>query len=142
MAKHPHRLMLMQKKTWRCTLPGCTYFIHRGLEYTLPGKQAVCWGCGEEFTVTEEALMEDQPKCADCRTGESSSGLTVRQRDALVSLKTKMLEAGVKKVDDLGRTRLGTMVALGAVKPEDIELMRKMESEPDEIEVIEPDEEN
>ncbi len=70
MAKHPHRLMLNQKKTWRCTLPNCRYFIHRGLEHTLPGQLSVCWGCGDDFTLDEIALRDDQPKCYDCRAAK------------------------------------------------------------------------
>lgn len=67
MAKHPHRLMLNQKKTWRCTIPGCTYFIHLGLAHTLPGRTALCWECNEEFTLDEDALKDDMPKCVECR---------------------------------------------------------------------------
>jgi hypothetical protein len=67
MAKHPHRLILEHKKTWRCTLPGCTYFIHLGLAHILPGRTAICWECAEQFTLDEDALKDEMPKCLECR---------------------------------------------------------------------------
>lgn len=70
MAKHAHRLMFVDKKMWRCTLPGCSFFVHQGLSYILPGKQAVCWECGETFTLDEYALRDDMPKCHECRSGQ------------------------------------------------------------------------
>jgi hypothetical protein len=35
MAKHPHRVILLNKKTWRCTLEGCNFFVHVGLAHVL-----------------------------------------------------------------------------------------------------------
>jgi len=77
MAKHAHRVMLFSKKTWKCMLPGCSYFIHTGLEFTIIGRRIVCWECGEEFTATQEALDEarknsDMPNCG-CTSGRLSS---------------------------------------------------------------------
>jgi len=72
MAKHPHRLMLVNSKTWKCTLPGCSFFVHLGLQYVLEGKNAVCWECGEVFTVDARSLKDDMPKCVDCRLGTPS----------------------------------------------------------------------
>jgi hypothetical protein len=67
MAKHPHRLILLNKKTWKCTLDGCNFFVHLGLAHVLLGKTAICWECSEQFTVDEYALRDDMPKCFDCR---------------------------------------------------------------------------
>ena len=69
MAKHPHRLILQQKKTWKCTLPGCTFFVHLGLAHILIGKSAVCWECGETFTLDESSLRDEMPKCVECALG-------------------------------------------------------------------------
>lgn len=68
MTKHPHRLMLVNKKTWRCTLEGCNFFVHTGLAHVLPGKVAVCFECGEQFRVDDEALKEDMVRCETCRS--------------------------------------------------------------------------
>ena len=82
MAKHPHRLLLQQQRTWKCTLPGCTFFVHVGLAHILIGKQAVCWECGETFTLDEEALKDEMPKCFDCRMrGLGDIESVIQERD-------------------------------------------------------------
>jgi len=68
MAKHPHRLILMDKRTWRCTLEGCAFFVHLGLQHVLLGKTVVCWECGETFQFKSESLKEEMPKCDDCHS--------------------------------------------------------------------------
>jgi hypothetical protein len=72
MAKHPHRVILINKKTWRCTLPGCAFFVHLGLAHVLIGKQAICWECGDEFTLDEQAMKDEMPKCTECRFGSDT----------------------------------------------------------------------
>lgn len=67
MSKHPHRLILMNKKTWKCTLEGCSFFVHLGLAHILVGKIGICWECGEQFQIDEYALKEEMPRCTDCR---------------------------------------------------------------------------
>lgn len=68
MAKHPHRLVLLDKKTWRCTIPGCAFFVHLGLAHVIVGKTGICWECGEQYTIDEDALKSELPKCIDCRS--------------------------------------------------------------------------
>lgn len=75
MAKHPHRLMLINKKTWKCTLEGCAFFVHTGLAHILEGKTAVCWECGENFTVDARSLRDEMPKCIDCRLGSPKTSM-------------------------------------------------------------------
>jgi len=72
MAKHPHRLALVNKKTWKCTLPGCSFFVHSGLAHLLIGKTAQC-DCGELYNVDERSLQDEIPTCLDCRGGHSSN---------------------------------------------------------------------
>jgi len=69
MAKHPHLLILMNKKTWKCALEGCGFFVHLGLAHILIGKTAICWDCQEKFMVSEESLKEEKPRCYECKTG-------------------------------------------------------------------------
>lgn len=74
MAKHPHRLILINKKTWKCVLDGCNFFVHLGLAHVLLGKSHSCWECGEVHTLDEYALKDEMPKCTECRlrlSGES-----------------------------------------------------------------------
>jgi hypothetical protein len=67
MAKHPHKLILQNKKTWRCTLQGCNFFVHLGLAHILVNKTGVCWECEDQFVIDEFALREEMPRCIDCR---------------------------------------------------------------------------
>lgn len=76
MAKHPHKLILINRKTWKCALPECGFFVHLGLAHVLLGKTAVCWECGELFTVDEDALRDEMPKCADCRLVRVNEDMT------------------------------------------------------------------
>jgi hypothetical protein len=75
MAKHPHLLILLNKKTWKCMLEGCNFFVHLGLAHVLVGKSAICWNCEGRFTLNEAALKEDKPRCDECRIGMSAEEL-------------------------------------------------------------------
>ena len=100
MAKHPHRLLLNHKKTWRCTLPGCKYFIHIGLAHILPGSSSVCWNCSGVFTLDERALSDDQPICDDCNA--SKQGLpTSAEIERIIEEKIALGKQGVKTVEEL-----------------------------------------
>lgn len=132
MAKHPHRLMLNQKKTWRCTLPGCKYFIHIGLAHILPGMQSICWECGEEFTLDDVALKDDQPTCNSCRS-HAAGRLSANEMEDIINAQMALSKAGVKKVSELNPTQLGTLKAMGVLKDTAIKRLE----EADEIEVIE-----
>jgi hypothetical protein len=68
MAKHPHKLLLLNGKTWRCVRDGCAFFVHSGLAHILIGKQAICWDCEEQFALAQWSLKDDKPICNDCRS--------------------------------------------------------------------------
>jgi hypothetical protein len=75
MAKHPHLLLLINKKTWKCTLDGCGFFVHLGLAHVLVGKNAICWNCEGIFSLTESSLRDDKPICPECKIGVSEDVL-------------------------------------------------------------------
>lgn len=83
MAKHPHKLLLINNKTWKCILEGCNFFVHIGLAHVLPGKQAICWNCDEQFMLDTIALRDDKPVCADCRT------VTIVESAPIVEMQTE-----------------------------------------------------
>jgi len=94
MAKHAHKLIKYQKKTWRCTLEGCSFFVHLGLEHVLIGKQAVCSECGDDFRIDENALKEDMPRCGFCREG-------FRRKEEHSKLQKALERLGVASVSEL-----------------------------------------
>src|SRR5262245_61969399 len=104
--------MFVEGRTWRCTLEGCAFFVHKGLAHLLPGKDARCWECGEIFKLDETALKDDMPKCSDCRTGVSADDIS-----KMIELREK--EARRKKLESYVPKR----------------------EEPDQIEIIEPSDE-
>ena len=136
MAKHTHKLILMNKKTWRCALPGCSYFLHTGLEHLLPGKPIKCWGCGDDFNVTESALGDarngdDMPKCANCTMGRDTGTSTGDMNDMsdMIDLKTKVTKFGVSKVSEMDPNRLRTMINMGHTTQRAVDLALGMEKE-------------
>jgi hypothetical protein len=136
MAKHPHRLILNQKKTWRCTLPGCTYFIHLGLAHTLPGRLSICWECNEEFTLDDEALKDDMPKCDNCRR-KMEGGPSRDEVNEYYEVKLAMGRAKVKHISELSPTALSLLKSMNNVSDRTIEKFMSLPKE-DQIEVIEP----
>lgn len=92
MAKHAHKLILMNGKTWKCALPGCTFFVHLGLAHVLINRPAKCWKCDEEFNADESSLSTGKSVCFDCnliKTDGVSIEETVDARFALVKEKVK-----------------------------------------------------
>jgi len=72
MAKHVHQfLRIPAKKTHTWTCVNCSWFVHDGLSHILLTKDAVCWGCGDTFRLSELAIAEDKPRCDECRGGAS-----------------------------------------------------------------------
>ena len=135
MAKHPHKLILLQKKTWRCTLEGCSFFVHIGLAHVLVGKQSICWQCNEEFKLDYKSLQDEMPICYDCKMG-AKGGLAIDARENFINARIELARAGVKSVKDLdpGKRRM-----LEAIKGIDFSVL-EAEEEKDQIEVIEPEE--
>jgi hypothetical protein len=80
MAKHPHKLILINNKTWKCALEGCSFFVHLGLQHLLIGKHATCWDCEELFSVSEISLLEPKPRCNECR-GISNDAISQMLKD-------------------------------------------------------------
>lgn len=128
MAKHPHLLELVNNKTWRCTLDGCSFFVHIGLAYVLPGKSARCWKCNDIFVLTEDALKDHKPICDDCRLishGEPSSKFSID--DYMAQQTARRKQSLAEGHDKDCEAYLGGECHCTIVPPED------------EIEIYEPD---
>lgn len=45
----------------------CNHYMPKHLEATVEGKNSICWGCGEEFPLDADSMLEDKPRCLKCR---------------------------------------------------------------------------
>lgn len=128
MAKHPHKIMLQQRKTWKCMLPNCRYFVHIGLEYTIHGQTTICWGCSEEFIASEDTLTrakasyEGTLQCEDC-VARAAGSMSVGDMTDIIEARLALARAGVKSPKELSKAQLSTMKMMGikidALKDED-----------------------
>jgi len=153
MAKHAHRIMLHQHKTWRCMLPGCNYFVHRGLEFTIPGKMLNCWGCSDEFVATDESLLEEMPMCDMCKRGGGGAQNRVSDEEfeKRIELDIALGKAGVKTVEELPSSTRSLLRIRGILPPLPLETVKPtkpveerkptIEETMDEIEVYDPPDE-
>jgi hypothetical protein len=76
--KHTHKYIKIDGKMWRCAIPECGWFIHRGLEGMLINRQAVCWGCELMFTMDIFNLSQEKPTCMGCMSSEPPASATVK----------------------------------------------------------------
>jgi hypothetical protein len=63
--KHIHKYMRVKYGSkgyiiYKCTLPGCTHFVNERL---ILGRNAICWLCGNEFTIR---ILHKKPHCDEC----------------------------------------------------------------------------
>lgn len=140
MAKHAHRIMLHSKKTWRCMLPGCSWFIHTGLEFTIPGKLIICWDCGEEFAASEDSIRDaragdDMPVCYDCKN-KRAGGPSANEVDDLINAQMALSRAGLQYVRELTPLKRANLEMMG-INFGPLERYENNQEE-DQIEVTEP----
>ena len=67
MAKHAHKIALIENKVWRCTLPNCSWFVYTGQQWIIENKHIECWKCGESFMAAKHSLRDEMPICDECR---------------------------------------------------------------------------
>lgn len=51
---------------WHCALSNCTHYMPYNVAANLPGKESICWGCGESFKLDTNTMKNDQPHCIKC----------------------------------------------------------------------------
>lgn len=64
-----HKVNIQYTEVWACALSDCTHFMPQYLNSTIPGKNSICWECGNTFPLDSAALEMTQPKCPTCRMG-------------------------------------------------------------------------
>lgn len=70
-AKHTHHYWKVEGKftsVWKCADPDCKHFVWASQEYIVLGRSSICWECRQKFTMDDESLKEDMPRCMDCKS--------------------------------------------------------------------------
>lgn len=100
MAKHPHKLLLIEGRTWRCVLDGCAFFVHLGLAHVITGKRIICWNCEDTFQVLSElSTKEPRPICPICK-GEAFHIPTQLDIDELIKQKIAARKKAEEDTED------------------------------------------
>lgn len=71
-AKHTHQYTKVTGKftfVWKCADPDCKHFVYGAQEYIVLGRASICWECRQKFTMDEDSMQEDMPRCIDCKLG-------------------------------------------------------------------------
>ncbi len=73
--KHVHKYHLVPfvngpRSVWACGMPDCNHYMPEHMAHLIPGKSSICFGCGNEFTLTEDSMSRPEPICAKCHLKE------------------------------------------------------------------------
>lgn len=67
---HTHKYIKRQTSSapvWACSLPDCNHFMPSHLTGLVEGRSSYCWSCDDKFTLDSNSMLDDQPKCPNCR---------------------------------------------------------------------------
>lgn len=64
-----HKIELAGQMLWACALPDCGHHMPKHYENSVIGKYSFCWTCPKQFRLTPENMVDDMPRCDDCRAG-------------------------------------------------------------------------
>lgn len=64
-----HRIPFGRTKVWACALTneGCTHHLPHNMEGTIVNRLSICWECENEYVIDENCIVQDKPRCKDCR---------------------------------------------------------------------------
>ncbi len=140
--KHTHKYMKQQlskfNSGWRCVLDYCDHFLPRNVEDTISGRMSICWGCSQEFKLDDDAIQSDMPQCYECRTPKD-------QLDNMAELEVR-IEIAMKKgipVSEVTQEQINRVRLLRGDIIQSIQTDKPVQkdSETDQIEIIEPENE-
>ena len=97
MAKHAHRLILIENKVWKCTLNNCSFFVYIGQQWVIEGKHVECWKCNETFVMSKRALKDEMPICDECRN--PFAGTEITDVDDLISRLSKAAQTEIESTE-------------------------------------------
>ena len=62
-----HRVNLgISQKVWACALSDCNHYMPQVMNDMVPGKQSLCWKCGEMMKLDFDNMKMDEPICFNC----------------------------------------------------------------------------
>lgn len=62
-----HRVNLgVSQKVWACAHSDCYHYVPQVMNDMVPGKQSLCWQCGESMKLDPENMKLDEPICFNC----------------------------------------------------------------------------
>lgn len=61
-----HRILIAGAKVWACALGDCNHYMPAHMEMMVPGKNSICWGCGEPMILDALNMKDDRPLCSEC----------------------------------------------------------------------------
>ena len=90
--KHVHKYHKVELEggysVWACSY--CNHYMPQHLERLIPGRQSLCWNCGETIVLNAMNMKYDKPTCEECAPNA----------DKQVSQLVKQLETG-KSIDEI-----------------------------------------
>lgn len=70
-----HRIEVAGEKVWACALGNCNHYMPAHMVNMVPGKNSFCWECDEMIILGPDNMIEDRPRCFNCRTGISPDSI-------------------------------------------------------------------
>ena len=64
-----HRVEIAGAKVWACALGDCNHYMPVHMSALIPGKNSYCWDCDNPIILDSSNMIEDRPRCVECRTG-------------------------------------------------------------------------
>ena len=70
---------------WACKIGGCTFAVYpKQTKLAVLNRWSLCNQCGQKFFMNEDNLLEDIPKCRDCRRGHKLSDEVIQKLDEII----------------------------------------------------------
>jgi hypothetical protein len=91
--KHVHKYVKVSSKfsfIWKCADPMCKHFVYGAQEYIVIGRASICWSCDNLFTLTNEAMKDETPRCDECRAGDISIDENMDIDDIIAQTRKKL----------------------------------------------------
>ena len=75
--RHVHKYFKLDMngtKVWACAQPDCNHYMPAHMSGMVPGKNSICWKCGDTMILHSINMKDEKPKCDDCMSILSDDG--------------------------------------------------------------------